>query len=372
MKVYQCIHKYPPHIPLFEKENGITDEMDFESLRSLIIEDGYASTYILLPALQNKRDEVFYTIWDYGRLQKCWAREHGMRTQNLDAIKLAQIEEYKPDVFYNFSAFCDAEFIQMLGKSSGRKDVCWNGIIEPVPRTFPHYDGYLSLHRPYIGYWRNRGLAACELQPGIPASWSSLTKCKKNIDVLFYGQYAKRFFGQRNKVIEDLLDYKLATGLDIRCHLSYTENRLNICLIPKLPWTRVCLPVTTFPIRKIREQSMAPLYGDSLYRTIAQAKIVVNAYTDDNRDFKSNMRLFEAIGLGAFLISEEGNYPGGLEPEVDFYTYRTSDQMTQQIERVISDWPAHAEIARRTQLKITALYSKERQWDDFRSFVVNL
>ena len=38
MRVYQCIHKYGPHIPLFEKKYGVTDEMDFETLRKLIVQ----------------------------------------------------------------------------------------------------------------------------------------------------------------------------------------------------------------------------------------------------------------------------------------------------------------------------------------------
>ena len=103
MRVYQCIHKYRPHIPLFEKKYGVTDEMDFETLRKLIMQDGYASTYVLLPALQQNFDEVFYTIWNYERLQLLWASEHGLRSKDLDEIKLAQIEEYRPDVFYNMS-----------------------------------------------------------------------------------------------------------------------------------------------------------------------------------------------------------------------------------------------------------------------------
>ena len=105
---------------------------------------------------------------------------------------------------------------------------------------------------------------------------------------------------------------------------------------------------------------------------ISQAKIVVNAYGNFNQHYKSNMRLFEAIGLGAFLISEEGNYPYGFEPGVDFYTYRDSAELIEQIERVLADWPAHAEIAARTRKKIMAIYSKERQWRDFQNFVSEL
>lgn len=361
MRVYQCIHKYPPHIPLFEKKYGVTDEMDFESLRRLIIQDGYASSYILLPALRDKVEEVFYTVWDYERLQKLWAREHGLKTSNLDKIKLAQMEEYKPDVFYNMSAFCDNDFIKQLDKERKCKRVYWNGIIEREPRTFLDYDGQLSLHRPYVRYWKNKGLAACELQPAIPDTWANYGEDNKPIEILFYGQYIKAFFGSRNKLVENLLQYKLISGRDIRCHLQYMQRRFLPSLLTNLQLPKI-----------VKNCALPPLYGDELYKTIARSKIVVNAYTDNNRDFKSNMRLFEAIGLGAFLVSEDGVYPDGFEPGLDFYTFQDADGLISQVERVLNDWGSHAEIAKKTQTKITRLYNKERQWNEFQDFISTL
>jgi len=372
MKVYQTIHKYRLYVPLFESKYGITDDVDFETLRRLVVHDGYASAYILQPALDDKVESVFYTIWDYERLQFLWANERGLKTRDLTEIKLAQIEEYRPDVFYNLSAVYDNYFIKRLGKRAGRKDVYWNGIIESEPRTFSEYDGQLSLHRPYIEYWSKRGLKARELQPAIPDSWSEVDAAQKSMDVLFYGQYVEGMFDNRNRLITDLLRYKEESGRDVRCHLEYTEQRPTIFQIPKLPWTRVRLPLVTFPPALVRSQSLSPLYGEALYRTIAQARVVVNAFTDDNLDFKSNMRLFEAIGLGSFLISEAGTYPEGFEPGVDFYTYSDSDELIAQIERVLADWPAHAEMAVATQRKISRLYSKKRQWQDFADFIGSL
>lgn len=369
MKVYQTIHKYAPHIPLFEKNYGITDETDFESLQRFLIEDGYASTYTLYPALQHKTNEVFFTIWDYERLQWKWAEEKGLKTHDLDKIKLAQIEEFKPDVFYNLSAFYDKGFIHKLGKNKKRKDVCWNGIIQDYPMTFPAYDGHLSLHRPYIDIWKDQGFKALELQPHIPDKWKSYNQSEKNTDVLFYGQYVKDMFDNRNKLIQKLLEYSLISNYNIDCHLSYTKQGQTLFKIPKLSWTRISTPFTTFPNKFVRKYSKEPLYGKILYEKIVDSKIVINAYTNYNNKFKSNMRLFEAIGLGAFLISEEGVYPDGFEPGTDFYTYRNSTELISQIERVLSDWPKHQNIADRTRKKITSYYNKSKQWQIFQEFI---
>jgi len=368
VRIYQCIHKYGPHIPLFEKKYGVTDDIGFETLRSLILDDGYASTYVLLPALEDKNDEVFFTVWDYERLQWAWARENGLSTTDLDEIKFAQIEELRPDVFYNFSAFADGEFINRLGKKENRIDVCWNALIEKEPRTFFEYDGHISLHRPFVEQWRGMGLAACELQPAIPPRWGHRATPNRTIDVLFYGQYERRLHNSTNSVVDALIDFKKRRQSDIRCHLEYWEQRPAV--FPNFRWPR--WPIVTFPPKAVRQSANRPLYGESLYDAISRSRIVVNRYADYSQDFKSNMRLFEAIGLGAFLISEEGNYPDGFEPGIDFYTYGSIPELIAQIERVLADWPRHSEAARRSQRKISALYNKERQWNEFQDFVTSL
>lgn len=371
MRVYQCLHSYPPHIPQFEKRYGVSDDMDFATLHRLVLQEAYAAVYVLAPALEGRLEEVFFTLWDYDRLQQAWAREHGLRTKNRDTIKLAQIEEYKPDVFYNMSAFCDHGFIRKLGRTR-MKRVYWNGIIEARPRTFPQYDGQLSLHRPYIEYWRSQGKAACELQPAIPAGWAYHSGGERDIDVLFYGQYMRSFFKGRNQLVQELLRYGISSTHDIRCHLQCDTGRPTIFRIPGLEWTRIRSPFARRVEPLVSQHALSPLYGSELYSAIARSKIVINAYTDNNHDFKSNMRLFEAIGLGAFLISEQGNYPEGFEPEIDFYTYRNESELLAQIERLLQDWPQHAAIAEQTRKKVSALYTKEKQWQDFQSFIASL
>lgn len=371
--MFQCIHKYAPHIARFEEQYRVTEDMDFKTLQGLVIDDGYASTYTLKPALEGKFEEVFFTLWDYERLQLLWAREHGLKSDDLDKIKLAQIEEFKPDVFYNMSAVYDRGFIKRLGKRPGLKSVYWNGIIAKTPKAIPGYDGHLSLHRPFVEYWKSQGFAACELQPGIPDKWKTIGRNSRNTDVMFYGQYANKYFGSRAEIVDELIEYKINTGAAVRCHLQYVERGIPHCIRNMFPLAdAIQIPLYTFPKRKIRLHADIPLYGDSLYKAIGSSKIVVNGFTDFNFGFKSNMRLFEAIGLGALLISEYGVYPNGFEPGVDFYTYKNTIQLKEQIGRVLGDWSMHAEMARRARSKISDLYSKQRQWCHFQNFIASI
>jgi hypothetical protein len=367
MKIFQTIHKYSPHIPQFEKKHGISDESNitFNELRRLIVGDGYASSYILLPALQFKFDEVFYTIWDYERLQLLWAKENNIQSTDLNIIKIEQLKWFKPDVFYNHSAFCDGDFIELV-KLEGLdfKTVCWNGIIKPKPQTFPFYDVHVSLHRPYIEYWRKLGLNASELQPGIPFQWSGIND-NRPIDVLFYGQYFQGMFDNRNRLLDQLIDYKTSSEKQIEIHLQYKLKKKQFIKIPKV----IDYKITQFPCVKTVSNSLPPIYGQDLYQKIRNSKIVVNAYTNDNDDFKSNMRVFESIGNGALLISERGNYPDGLIPDEDFLTYEGFDELIEKIELALGNWDLYRQLARKASEKAKSIFSKEYQWKKFKEIV---
>ncbi len=112
MKVSQTIHKYPPHISDFERRYGIKGKnLSFSELQALVLEDGYASTYILKPALEGRSQEVFFTIWDYERLQYKWAEEKELKTRNLSDINWPRLKLSRKLMQYctkqeQWSTFC--------------------------------------------------------------------------------------------------------------------------------------------------------------------------------------------------------------------------------------------------------------------------
>ena len=174
VKVFQCIHKYGPHIPYFERKYDIDKkELSFLELRNLLLQDGYAATYILKPVLDGKHELVFFTLWDYERLQFKWAEEQGLSTKDLDEIKMAQIEAFQPDVFYNHSPRYDGNFINRLNGYKNLKKICWDAIITKYPYLHERYDYRLTLFEPFIDYWRNKGLKTHRLSPAYWSGWEN-------------------------------------------------------------------------------------------------------------------------------------------------------------------------------------------------------
>lgn len=363
MKVYQCFHKYNQYTKYFEdRYKPIQNNLSFKDWRDLLINDGYSSCYMLQPALEGRAEEVFCTIWNYEALQFRWAAENGLKTKNLEEIKFAQLEEFKPDVFYNFSPYYDNNFIEKVHHKKDLVKVCWDSIITNSPSFHEKYDLRFSLFEPYVKYWNQHGFKSSLLPAAFPKSWDELNQKVKDIDILYYGQYGEYFFSERNKILQELVKWTKIKGFNFKLHLQGFNQKKP--LINKRGFRKITCFIPVAP-GIITKNSLFPIYGRQLYETIARSKIVVNGFTNYNGLFKDNMRNYETIGCGAFLISEDGIYPENFLPNVDFYTYRSSSELFEKIEKVLSLPDQGLQLTETTREKLKIIYSKERQWKNF-------
>ena len=114
-----------------------------------------------------------------------------------------------------------------------------------------------------------------------------------------------------NEVLKQTGDYHLQLHLSVPSYFN----------LPKIPFISDFLEYG-FRAQRLKENALPPLYGEILYHTTGNAKFTLNGYGNFNQEFKSNMRLFEAIGCGSLLISEAGNYPDGFEEGKHYISYK--------------------------------------------------
>ncbi len=368
MKVYQCIRAYDPYLPAFEKKYRINENnFSFSELRRLLIKDGFAGTYILKPAFEENNDAVFFTFWNYKILQYKWAEENGLKSQNLDEIRLAQIEAVKPDVYYNFSTYYDNNTLLEGITNTNMIKVCWDATINSfIPPLHEKYDIRLSLFEPYVKYWNQHGYKSFVLPPAFPDSWEGLTREQKDIDILFYGQIIDHFFSDRNKILEELINWNKKKGYNLKVHVQIPKQKKPLLNVRGLRRFANWMPAAS---RSIREKALPPIYGQELYETISKSKIVINAFGNFNGSFKENMRNYETTGCGAVLISEDGIYPNHFIPGNDFFTYKNTPELFDKIEHVLSLPDQGFELGQNTRNKLKKIYSKQEQWDLFVNFV---
>jgi hypothetical protein len=333
----------------------------FNERREIFLTDRFGALHFLKPVLDGAPD-AFFTNGDDEILQRQWARENGMRgLPSLEDILLAQIEQHRTEVFYNLDPMrYPSSFVRKLPRSV-RKTLCWRAA-PSGNADLAAYDAILGNFPSILESWRNRGCQAELFFPAIDPKMAEFGRGERPIDVLFVGGYS-RHHSVRARILEHVA--QLAGTFNIVYHLDTSRlTRLAESFIGRLlPLQKHRRPAAIARIAK------SPVFGRELYGLIGRSKIVLNGAVDMAGADRGNMRCFEAIGCGALLVSDEGNYPEGMRNQETMLTYDDETNCVELIKRCLNNWSSVQGIAEAARQRIGESYSKDRQWSSFEAIV---
>jgi spore maturation protein CgeB len=106
-----------------------------------------------------------------------------------------------------------------------------------------------------------------------------------------------------------------------------------------------------------------------LYSIISKAKVVLNGAIDMAGNDRGNMRCFEAMGCGATLLSDEGNYPEGMLDGVNLVTYSSKHDVNDKILDLLNSLDLRQKISQNGLELMRERYNKLQQWDHFQSLI---
>jgi spore maturation protein CgeB len=96
----------------------------------------------------------------------------------------------------------------------------------------------------------------------------------------------------------------------------------------------------------IRSHHRGQAWGIDMYRVLAQSRIAVNRHGDFAGGFAANMRLFEATGVGALLMTEAAaNLPDFFEPDREVVVYDGADELVERIRHFLEHEDERRQIA---------------------------
>jgi len=165
---------------------------------------------------------------------------------------------------------------------------------------------------------------------------------QKDIDISFVGRYAP-MFKTRNQFLYDVYS-NFKKDYNIQYYLL-TGSRLR-GLIPMLPW-------------KLLSSYNKPVFLEDMFKVFNRSKIVLNTHSNITGSVKGNMRVFEALGSGSFMLSDDGIYPEHLVAGEDFVTYKNNKDMIEKIDYYLKNDNEREEIALNGYNKISKYYSTD-------------
>jgi Glycosyl transferases group 1 len=324
-----------------------------------------AGCHTLLPVDQ-QAEWAFFTNGDDAEIQRVWAREHGLspRASPADILR-AQIEEHRADVFYNVDVTSwPGDFAKSL-PGCVKCTIGWHALpFHDV--SFSGYDLMVCNFPSVLAGLEREGYRTAYFTPAFDQEFAPLAgRQDRPIDVVFVGGYSRRH-KRRAAVLEAVAG--MADQHNIVLHL----DRSRLCRLAESPlgWL---LPLAEHRRpRAVRAAATEPIFGRDYYQVLSSAKIVLNGSIDMPSADRGNMRCFEALGSGSLLLSDEGNYPEGMEDGRTMVTYGSPEQAVAKIKMLLESPEPRSSIARAGHEMLSTRYSKEVQWKRFEALVASI
>lgn len=108
---------------------------------------------------------------------------------------------------------------------------------------------------------------------------------------------------------------------------------------------------TLHPHSALRDKYQGTAFGLDMYRILAQAKVCINRHGTVAEHFSNNMRMFEASGMGALLLTEQSKNIRDYFSASECVTYSSPEEAVYSIREALKNDAAREEIARNGQAR---------------------
>jgi spore maturation protein CgeB len=278
-------------------------------------------------------------------LQRAWARERGrargaaalaralpgrfggrLQRSALHEVLAAQVEAYDPDVVYvqNMGFHATAQIEELRG--GGRRLVVGQ-IASPAPpeRHLRAFDLIVTSFPHFAERFRALGIDSEYLPLAFDERLHDVTDASPD----GARPYPVTFIGGVNPAMH-------AAGTEV---LERLARRMPIEF---WGYGAEALPRGS----KIRENHHGEAWGLDMYRVLGSSKIVVNRHIDVAEGYANNMRLYEATGMGALLMTDRGHNLADLfKPGSEVVVYEDADDLAEKIARHLADDDARGRVA---------------------------
>jgi hypothetical protein len=302
---------------------------DFEAHRESLLSGHYGSFPCYRSWFRRIGHETHLLIPNEYPLQQKWLDERHveMRASPLTkhAVALRQVEEIEPDVLFVASMFdYYGDFFEAASEHA-KAIVTWIACPHPARLDFSNVSCVFTTLEPWAEEFRAQGVRAELVQAAFDEDvLPKLKDVKRDVDVSFVGDLARKPHSYRADTLRELIDGELPIKL---WGFHFSE--------PAFPWTKSAM----------HSAYQGEAWGVDMFRILARSRITLNFHIDVARaeGLVGNMRLFEATGAGAMLITDTGrNMSTYFTPDQEIVTFTSVGELREKIHYYL-DHPAEQE-----------------------------
>lgn len=391
-KLVRISSSYPNYLRTFAKENPDVSRLTYVEQKARLDQDANGWADYWGSALKSLGYESNEFVLNFTSAQKKWAEERGL-VEDLSPLEIIrrQILEVQPEVLFvndytNFSRQWITELREVC--PSIRLVLGWCGAPFRDPEVFRAYDIVLSCIPELISGFRQNGHKAFHLahafDPRILERISDTgTDVGRAYDFTFIGQIIRHeaFHADRERILSALiaqmpieifspsgkLNVKEELLLKARQHAFRLTQLLRSSgiserILANIPVLRKSAQWETFPTDPapptLKRAIRPPVYGLKMFRTLRNSKITFNNHIGISSGSASNMRLFEATGVGTCLLTDwKDDLHRYFKEDDEVVTFRTADECLEKAKWLLSHPNEMAEIGMRGQKRTLSEHS---------------
>lgn len=267
-----------------------------------------------------------------------------------EKILLAQIEDFKPDLVHNQDTFHVDSALMRRIKSIGKPFLLGQiGIAPSRGEDWAVYDLMISQVAANVNIFRGlRVRAEVNHLAFEPTILDALPAARtKDVDVSFVGTISPDH-GRRIALLEAV------------------AQRYDLKLFGSPPQA---LPATS-PLHRCFQ---GEVWGVDMYQALRRSKITLNSHIDMTGGEAGNARLFEATGVGAFLLTDFKNNLNTLfEPDREIAAWHSIDDCLAKIEQYLANVGAREEIANAGQKRTLATHTYRQRIGEILEIVAKI
>ncbi len=344
-------------------------DASFEEHYQLLMSDCFAWADFWKKNLEKIGDyEVVEIVANEENLQKKWAKKHNVSFNKenwLIDIVDEQIRFYQPDIlFVDDLVKFSPNYIESLKSnySNIKLIIGWDGVSLNDVKRFSVCDIILSCNPHIVEYYKLNGLISYLLTFGFETT--ILDRIISNETARYSVTFAGSVIGKAHERRYDFL--------------AYISKKMKIDIFSNLEIGSPCSmnQILTFLKGNFEKylndfhlygKIHKPVYGLNMYKLLSNSDITLNFHHNLTGDYAGNMRLFEATGVGACLVTEwKKNIRDFFEPDKEVVTYKTFDEAADKIKNLQKDEKLRKSIASEGQKRTLtqhSFYKKAQELD---------
>lgn len=352
MKFVQVHTFYGAYLEWFYNKNPELRDLPYQKQMAALRDDGFSAVHIIAPQMNSIGYDGSFIIANNMYSQLMWARENNLNfLQSRDLlyqILKAQLEMLRPEIIYFSDPITfDSNFIRSLTHKP-EMILGWRNASIPEHTDFSEFDLMLTsdsgVREKILRHGAKNSIYSL---PSVPSFLFDMCRnVEKDTDLVFTGQISPEHT-KRIQLLSEISKAPLSGEREFS--IGY-----YLSTVPK-----------NIPIG-ISMHNKGARWGEEMYKVLKRGKIVFNAHIDFSKNEAGNMRMFETLSMGSFLLTEHfQNINSLFEPGKEIETYQNKDDLFEKINFYLDHEAEREQIAASGRKRCRENYSMEQRALEF-------